>query len=156
MLSINLFTDSVDSNKTLSDARRLQYLKTFVKEEHYRLISSLTITNTNYRVALNSLRKRYRNKNVMVLVREHIHSTVSFNAIICENPTFLRNVIKTTYKNVSFSQNRVVDDNSWDPILTYLTTERLDAVTRKDWKQHASANSTNQRRSILLRFANVR
>ena len=37
--------------------------------------------------------------------------------------------------------NLGVGAESWDPIPIYLVTERLDAVTRKDWDQHASANS---------------
>ena len=139
MSFIDLFTASVDSNRTLSDAQKLQYLKTSVKEEPHRLISSLTITNTNYSVALNILRKRYENKKV--IVREHIHSIVSFNAIKSENPTLLRKLIETTDKNASCLQNLGVGAESWDPILIHLVTERLDAVTRKDWEHPASENS---------------
>ena len=139
MSFIDLFTASVDSNKTLSDAQKLQYLKTSVKEEPYRLISSLTITNTTYSVAQNILRKRYENKKV--IVREHIHSNVSFNAIKSENATLLRKLIETTDKYVSCLQNLGVDTDSSDPIVIYLVTGRLDAVTRKDWEQHASENS---------------
>ena len=139
MSLIDLFTASVDSNRTLSDAQKLQYLKTSVKEEPHRLISSLTITNTNYSVALNILRKRYENKKV--IVREHLHSIVGFNAIKSENATLLRKLIETTDKDVSCLQNLGVDADSWDPILICSVTERLDAVTRKDWEQHASQNS---------------
>ena len=110
-----------------------------MKEEPHCLISSLTITNTNYSVALNILRKRYKNKKV--IVREHIHSIVSFNATKSENPTLLRKLIETTDKNVLCLQNFGVGAESWDHILFYLVTERLYAVTRKDWEQHASENS---------------
>ena len=139
MSFIDLFTASVDSNKTLSDAQELQYLKTSVKEEPYRLISSLTITKTTNSVAQNILRKRYENKKV--IVREHIHSIVSFIANKSENATLLRKLIETTDKNVSCLQNLGVDANSWDPILFYLVTGRLDTVARKDWEQQASENS---------------
>ena len=75
MLFIDLLTTSVDSSKTFSDAQKLQDLKTSLKEEPSRLMSSLTITNTNYSVALNILRNFYEKK---VNVREHILSIVSF------------------------------------------------------------------------------
>ena len=134
MSFIDLYTASVDSNKTLSDAQKLQYLKLSLKGKSYRLISSLTIKNTNYSVALTISRKRYENKKV--IFREHIHSIVSFNAIKCENATMWK-LIKTTDKNVSCLQNLGVDAEAWDPIPFYLITERLDAVTRKDWEQHS-------------------
>ena len=62
MSFIDLFTASVDSNTTLPVAQKPQDLKTSVNEEPHRLISSLTITNTNNSAALNILRKRYEKK----------------------------------------------------------------------------------------------
>ena len=126
---------SIQTKHCPSDAQKLQYLKLSLKGKSYRLISSLTIKNTNYSVALTISRKRYENKKV--IFREHIHSIVSFNAIKCENATLLWKLIKTTDKNVSCLQNLGVDAEAWDPIPFYLITERLDAVTRKDWEQHS-------------------
>ena len=119
MSFIDLSTASVDSNKTLSDAQKLQYLKTSVEEEPYRLISSLTNINTDYGIALNILRKRYKNKKV--IVREHNHSIVSFKAIKCENAALLRKLSETKDKNVSCVQTLGVDADSWDPIIIYGT-----------------------------------
>ena len=129
MSFIDLFTASVDSKTTLSlsDAQKLQYLKTSAKEQPHCLINLPTITNTNYGVALNILRKSYE-------------SIVCLNAIKNENPTLLRKLIKTTDKNNSCLQNPSVGAESWDHILIYLVMERLDTVTRKDWEQHASEN----------------
>ena len=136
MSFIDLFSASVDSNSSLSDAQKLQYLKTSVKEEPYRLISSLRITNSNYSVALEVLRKRYANNKV--IVREHIHQIVTFAPIRNESPVLLRKLIETVDKNVACLQNLKINASTWDPILVYLVTERVDAITRKDWEQHSS------------------
>ena len=56
-------------------------------------------------------------------------------------PHAIEKVDRNNGQIVSCLQNLGIGAESWDPILIYLVTERLDPITRKDWEQHACENS---------------
>ena len=62
----DLFKNTVDCNRALSDIQKLQYLKTSLKEQPARLLSHLPTTNANYQVALTILKERYDNKRMII------------------------------------------------------------------------------------------
>ena len=110
---MDLFNAAVHSSTSLTVAQKLQYLKTSLKDEPYRLISSLTITNSNYAVALETLTKRFENKKL--IVHEHVHALVSFTPLKNESASALRKLIETTEKNLSCLKNLGIDTKSMGP-----------------------------------------
>ena len=128
----DLFAAAVDSQASLTNAQKLQYLKASVKNEPSQLISSLTIADGNYQTALTILKQRYDNKRV--IIREHIHAIFSFAPIRTETASLMRRLIETVDKSLMSLQNLEIDVSSWDPMIVYLICERLDSETRKQWE----------------------
>ena len=110
------------------------------QEEHFMQIERM-LTEIPCFVALG---KRWRKTwSQRMQVRSELELLYGRNKTT-ETLNRLHSVVDTGDDSLSFSclQNFNVDADSWDPILYFLFTERPDAVTRKDWEQHASANSS--------------
>ena len=62
MSFIDLFKASVDSNSQLTNSENLNYLPACVNGDAAKVISSITITDTNYTIAMQLLQECYENK----------------------------------------------------------------------------------------------
>ena len=62
----DLFKAAVDSNTQLTNCEKLNYLKACVKGDAAKLISSFSITDYNYGIAMTMLRDRYENERSIV------------------------------------------------------------------------------------------
>ena len=60
------FDSAVHSNPTLADVDKFHYLKSLVKGTAADTISGLTLTNENYKRALDLLRERFENKQIII------------------------------------------------------------------------------------------
>ncbi|KYN10222.1 hypothetical protein ALC57_17637 [Trachymyrmex cornetzi] len=68
----DIFNSVIHSNATLSNAQKLQYLKSSVTGEASSVISSLEISDANYDVAWSRLKERYDNERVVI--QNHIRA----------------------------------------------------------------------------------
>ena len=64
----DLFESTVDKNEHLSDVDRFSYLKNLLSSSAAATISGLTLTNGNYKEAVNLLKERYGNPQLLVSV----------------------------------------------------------------------------------------
>jgi len=62
----DLFESMVIKNKNLSNAQRMQHLKTHLLDEAEQLISDLMVSDANFQCAWDRLLQRYHNKRVLV------------------------------------------------------------------------------------------
>ena len=60
------FTVAIHENTDLTDVERFTYLKSYVSGEAERCMEGLTLTSINYEHALNILKERFRNKQVII------------------------------------------------------------------------------------------
>ncbi|KOB66387.1 Uncharacterized protein OBRU01_21088, partial [Operophtera brumata] len=61
----DLFTEAIHSNSFLSNAQKMQFLKSKVKGEAERLIQHLNISSDNYSICWEILQQRYNNKKMI-------------------------------------------------------------------------------------------
>ena len=73
---LDSFDGAVHSNASLSDVQKLHYLKGALKDEPFRLLSHLTITNANYSVARELLKDRYA--DVKMISHAHLEAIFEF------------------------------------------------------------------------------
>ena len=59
---IDIFNCAVHDRSDLSDTQKLQYLKACIKGEASKIIKSISLIGSNYKVALDMLKGRYANK----------------------------------------------------------------------------------------------
>jgi len=127
----DLFVASIDSNASLSNGQRLQYLKSSLKGEAAGLIKTLSISDANYDEAWKILTERYDNK------REIIHSLLKrlFNQhhLTNESVTGLKQLLDTTKECLGTLAVLARPVEHWDDVIVYFVVERMDPETRKQW-----------------------
>ena len=129
---IDLFNSSVDSNSQLSNAQKLQYLKAFLTNDAAKLLSSFTITDSNYHTALEVLKKRYDNPRM--IARAHVQSIFDLPNMRNDNGKDLRKLIEGVEEHRLSLRTLGLPVEHYDLFLNFLITERLDQETRRQWK----------------------
>jgi hypothetical protein len=128
-----LFTAAVLENSILTDVERMQYLKQAVKGDASHVISAIPLSGSNFSIAWDALCQRYGNKRA--IVRSHVHSIVSCPAIKGEDHVKLRQLLQTVEENkMALERSHDIEVDSWDSILIYLVSEKMDPDTRRQWE----------------------
>ena len=87
----DLFNGAVHSSSTLTDSQKPFYLEGgLLRGEASRLLTSITVTDVNYEVARELLKKRYDNRRA--IVREHISKIINAPPVTKQDPEALRNL----------------------------------------------------------------
>ena len=90
----DLFKASVDSNSHLSNSEKLNNSNACVKGEAARLISSISITDANYNIALTLLKDRYEKKRS--IIPAHLQALWSQPVLKTESALRLRKLMELT------------------------------------------------------------
>ena len=93
----DLFTSTVDANRSLTDIQKLHYLKTSLKDQPSRLLAHLPATSANYEVAKQLLKERYA--NTRMIIRTHLEAIITFPTIQRESPHQLRKLVTVFFEN---------------------------------------------------------
>lgn len=130
----DLFISLVHNNPALDDVRRLHYLKTQLRGEAEQLIRHIPITQANYSKCWNMLQNRYNNKRFMSnCILKRLFSQRSMN---CESSHAIKDLLDTTSDCIHELSNLGIKVDSWDIIVIYVVSLKLDAETRKQWELH--------------------
>lgn len=81
------FDAAIHSNETLSDIEKLNYLRSFLEDPAVETIAGLALTKDNYKVAVDLLRERYGNKQVII-------SSHKLRSVVCRLSGFKLKVME--------------------------------------------------------------
>lgn len=132
----DLFVSLVHDNPALDDVQRLHYLKTQVKGEAEQVIKHIPITHANYTKCWDLLKTRYDNKRYMSnCILKRLFSQRIMN---CESAQALKDLLNTTCDCMHELSNLGINISSWDTIVIYIVSSKLDVETRKQWELHVN------------------
>ena len=123
----DLFKGAVHNNPTLLDSQKLQYLKASLKGDAAKLLSSVTITDANYTVALKMLRDRYQNNRIL---RSHVNAIAVQKPLTQETAKDLRQLLETVEEHRLALENMGQPVNQQDVFLVYLNRETASRNTK--------------------------
>ncbi len=86
------------SNQSLTKSVKLNYLKACVKGDAAKLISSITLTDANYAIAIDLPKQRYENKRS--IVQAHLQTVGNQSAMKVESASGLRKLWETTNEHL--------------------------------------------------------
>ena len=132
MSFIDLFRASVDNNSQLSASEKLNYLKVCLVGDAAKLISSVTITDSNYPIAMQLLQERYENKRC--IVQAHLKAIWTQPCLKNESASGLRKILETTTEHLRALTELGEPTAAWDSVLIFWIIERLDCESRKQWQ----------------------
>ena len=126
------FIASVDSNSSIPDIQKFNYLKSALSGEALQLVAHIPLSTSNYKVALKSLRKRYNIKRL--IINSHIDKILQLKPLVNESAVELRKLM------VAFEENLMALDalnvKGGDPYLIRFLWQKLDEESRKQWELH--------------------
>ena len=130
-----MFIGLVDKNVSLSDVEKQHYLLSSLSGEPLSLIKHLPLNNSNYKIALDTLIRRYQDKRLLAAS----YWQKIFNIEKCTSSSNLRNLITTFSENLSALSTFQLD--LWDFTLLQLLLQKLDSNTRHRFEtEHADVD----------------
>ncbi|GBM98111.1 hypothetical protein AVEN_18863-1 [Araneus ventricosus] len=146
----DLFNAAVNNNSSLSDSQRLTYLKLSLKYEAFKIIQSIPVSDSNYKIAWNLLEERYSNKREQVFAL--IKRLMSLQQIHSESTTALLNLvdnINEIIRSLDILKQNV--ENFSDTLILYIILQKLDSSSRM-WFERQLKKDEIPKLSNLIEF----
>lgn len=137
----DLFMALVHNNGSLEAVQKLHYLKGSLSGEAELLLRQYSITGENYDEAWSILKKRYSNKRY--IANSIFKKFFAQKAILHESATALRQLLDTSVECISALKNIGLPTVQWDAIINFVVVSKLDSVTRKQWEEFISNDTTD-------------
>lgn len=129
----DIFNATVHSNRHLTGAVKMQHLKAALKGDAATIISALTITDANYEIAWNTLKKRYENKRV--LISHHLNKLTTMISISQDSLAKLKTMRDTLTVSVDSLKLLQCPADSWGPILIHILVQKFNVPLKKEWER---------------------
>lgn len=129
----DIYNSIVHNRTDLSDTQKFLYLKICCKGDALKTIDSLEITENNYSIAIDTLKKRYENKRA--IINQHIN-TILFKLpdITRESAQNLRNLLDIITQNLNALDKLKLPITQWDALLIPIILQKLDDRTKREWE----------------------
>ncbi|XP_050515058.1 uncharacterized protein LOC126890245 [Diabrotica virgifera virgifera] len=127
-----VFTKLITDDKQLSNAQKLIYLKSVLKNEPLKLIDNLEIIDSNFEIAVKNFCDRFENK--YLIVNSHLNSLLSAPLVTKPNTHTLRDFLTQIKSHLAALANLDVSSQLADLILINLFTQKLDYNTKRSFE----------------------
>ncbi|KAG7295329.1 hypothetical protein JYU34_022341 [Plutella xylostella] len=129
----DLFTETIHNNPSLSNAQKMQFLKGKIKGEAERLIQHLNISSENYSVCWEILAHRYDNKKL--IFTSLIGTLMNVPTVQHLSISNIKRLHDTANESLNAIKNLGIDITSWDPLLVYLLSQKIDVELYNDYME---------------------
>lgn len=127
----DLFCEAIHKNPSISNAQKLQFLKSKLKGEAERLIQHLHISVENYPTAWEILNNRYNNKKL--IFSTHMNTLMNLPVMQQSSSNNIKRIHDVTTECLNAIKNLGVNIETWDPILVHILVQKLDSETHADY-----------------------
>ncbi|XP_030753971.1 uncharacterized protein LOC115880817 [Sitophilus oryzae] len=134
------FESLIHLNSSINKIQKFHYLRASLGGDAGQVIKSLEFSADNYEIAWNILCERYN--NTRLLTNNHIKSLFNLDSIAKRSSDKLRNMIDSVNKHLRALQTMGEPVESWDTLLIYLVTTKLDSDTLSEWEQKRDKKSS--------------
>ncbi|XP_062582942.1 uncharacterized protein LOC134244699 [Saccostrea cucullata] len=123
------FETSIHGNNSLSNVEKFSYLRSLLCGEALRSVSGFSLTNTNYRQAIDVSFERYGQNHK--IINAHIQSLIDL-PLPKPSPASLRNFLDKMECCIRGLEALGTDENTYGTILTPMIYNKLPAEIRKN------------------------
>lgn len=129
----DLYTSLIHERSSLSPVQKLHYLKSSLTGEAEQLLKHISITDKNYEVAWDTLKRRYNNKRIIVnAILNRLWGQKKLNFGSAKG---IKELLDTTIECLNSLKNNNVNVENWDPIIIHLLINKLDLESHKYWEE---------------------
>lgn len=126
------FLSIIHDNASLSNIQKFHYLRLSLKGAAAETIKSLQISADNYNIAWQLVTERFENKEL--LVTNHIKRIFNLPSLTKESNHGLRQLLDGLQTHLRALEVLQLPVHSWDAIIIYLMTTKLDQASNREWK----------------------
>ena len=126
------FLARVDSSTVIPYIQKFIYFIAILTGEALQLVSQLTLSNSNYKIALKSLTDRYNNESL--IVNSHLDAFLQLKRLRSESTEELRQRFVSFEENLITNEALKIDTNASGFIWVRVTSEKLDNEYRRQLK----------------------
>ncbi|XP_076385707.1 uncharacterized protein LOC105663446 [Megachile rotundata] len=144
------FESLIHNNMNLSNIEKFHYLNASVKGSVARTIEALGISEINYTLAWNRIKDRY--EDLSTLKYHHVRSMHEVSSCNRESLSGLRNLIDNTNNNLLALKALGEPTDSWDTLIIYLLTSKLDSHTQREWERKMNQIQGNVTLQDMMNF----
>lgn len=127
------FTSLIHDSAQISKIEKFHYLRACVKGEAYQLLKSIQICEANYDDAWKTLKDRYENKKL--ILNRHVKTLFDLPAVKTESHIYLRKLLDNFNKNLRALTSLGQPTQTWDTLLIYILSTKLDPNTKRKFEQ---------------------
>ena len=128
---LDMYTVTIHNNQSLSAVEKFQYLKTYLIGQAKQLIDGLTITDGNYKYALEILEETYGNKEV--LINNHVSKLISLTKYDENDNSSLRNLYNKINKHVRELESLGITADMYSVFLVPIVLSKLNEHLIHEW-----------------------
>lgn len=143
----DLFKSLVHTNPQIPAVQKLHYLRSAMKGEASRLISSFAITSDNYTLAWKTICDRYENKNF--LVKQHMSAILKISHVKRESSSALAELADEFNRHVAILDKLEAPEVHWNSFLVERLSSLLDEKSLMDWEAQCNDNVVPQYQDLL-------
>ncbi|XP_031353317.1 uncharacterized protein LOC116178110 [Photinus pyralis] len=126
------FKALINDNAGISSIQKFYYLRSCLQKDALHIIESMQITAENYEIAWKMLSERYEQKELIIY--SHLRSIFEYPSLTKESHVDLRNMFDTFTKNLRCLKTLGQPVDTWDTLIIYMLTSKLDQSTRREWE----------------------
>ena len=123
------FKALVHDHTELSNIQKYQYLTSSLTGTAAKLIESIDISNENYEVAWELLKKRYDDPRS--IKKKHIHCLFEMPKVERESASAIRELVDHTTKHFRVLKAMNLPTDAWNESVLYMIEVKLDNTTRR-------------------------
>ena len=130
------YTSLIHDQSSINDLQKFHYLKASLAGDALKVIESISLSSSNYKIAWDTLLDRYNNDRLLVF--NHVKSLVHLEPIVKESAEKLRVLIDNVSKNLRALEQLDQPVSHWDTLIVFFITTKLDANTLRAWEEQRS------------------
>lgn len=131
----DLFTSLIHNNDCLEDVQKMHYLKGLLSGEAEQLVRHIAVSSDNYNECWSLLHSRYN--NVKFLSNGYLKRLLGQNNVN-ECSSSIKGLLDTTMECLNGLKNLGIDVSTWDSIVIFIVSSKLDPESRKQWETKIS------------------
>lgn len=148
------FESLIHSNNKLVEIQKYHYLRASLQGSASQVIEALEFSSENYKVAWEAICNRFDNKNL--LVYNHIKELFSM-PMLTKEAVSVRALVDSVAKHLRCLNILNINTESWDPLLIYMMSTKLDRYTLSEWERQRANQvefpTLNEMKEFLKRKA---
>ncbi|XP_018362903.1 PREDICTED: uncharacterized protein LOC108761065 [Trachymyrmex cornetzi] len=135
------FQSLIHANEVIPNIQKFQYLVTSLSGNAAKIIESIELTDANYSVAWELLKKRFDDPRA--IKKKHIQCLFAMPKIEKESALAIRSLVDYTQKHLRVLKSMQMPTDAWGELIIHMMESKLDTKTLRAWEQSGKANDAS-------------